>query len=422
MDINEIKAAVKTIVEEKNAEVVTELKAQNTVLEQKNAELETSLTEVKNTQADLEAKFAENVVQTKEADYKFDVKAANVELKKAMSGDKQVELKALTITGVGGQVLAIDQELGRVVIERARENVSILGAIGTKTVASTDYRELVLKTYPATAEQGEQISGVAWTSTATQTYVEVKMKVGKQYSKPQISSEAVADPAIDIFAHLEVLLSEEISRYWATQVLGGNGTANQIKGILFDGKDSGLTGHMDTRDPTVVADAGVQGDSWKPVTTRNPEVFPVIPTATIGAFPVLDKAFMDLLIDATVIVPSKYLAASKWTMNRRTLGAVRKLRDTQDRPLVQFEAGNFNLVGYPIMLEDYMPDAAVDSFPIIFGDLKSAYNLVNIDENYLVDPYSVDGAVVLKTSVRKGSLIGNNDAIVVIQATDKNGI
>jgi len=419
MDINEIKSAVKTIVEEKNAEFETELKAKNVALEEKNTELETVLNEVKNNQADLEAKFAETAIQTKDVEDKFDIKAANVELKKAMSGDKQVEIKALAIGGTGGEALAIDQELGRVVIERARENVAILGAVGTKSVGSTDYRELVLKTYPATAAQGEQIAGVTWTSTATQTYVEVKMKVGKQYAKPQISDEAVADPHIDIFAHLETLLAEEISRYWATQVLGGNGSANQIKGILYDGSDAGLTGHMDTRDPTI---GGIQGESWKTAAIRNPEVFPVIPTATIGAFPVLDKDFMNLLIDATVVVPSKYLANSKWTMNRRTLGAIRKLRDTQDRPLVQFEAGNFNLVGYTVMLEDYMPDPAVDSFPIIFGDLKSAYNLVNIDESFLIDPYSTDGAVVVKTSVRKGSLIGNNDAIVVIQATDKNGI
>jgi len=423
MELNkDIQDAVATIAEEKAQLVSVELKTAQESFEAKNTELNTQIEEVKNLTADLEAKLAAQTVETKEVSTEFDVKSANVALKAAMTGDKAVEIKALTIAG--GEALGIDNELGRTVIERARENVAILGAVGSKSVGSVNYRELVLRTYPATAETGENttLAGADWSATATQTYVEVVMKVGKQYCKPQITDEAVSDPHIDIFAHLESLLAEEVGRYWAQQVLAGNGSANQIKGILTNAVGAAASlGHMDTRDPSV-AEEGVLGESWKDNATRDPEIFPVVPSGVLGAFPATSLAFMDKLIDITAALPSNYLNNASWTMNRRTLASIRKLRDTQERPLVQFEGGAFNLIGYPIILEDYMPNAAQDAFPIIFGDLEKAYKLINIDETYLIDPYSVDGAVQLKSTTRKGSLIGNNDAIVVFQTTDADGL
>lgn len=385
-------------------------------VETKTAELSAQMVELKQLNADLEAKMGEKAVVVADVEA-FDMKAANVALISAFTGESPVEIKALTIAGGGGESLAIAEELGRNVIEQARENVAILGLVGSKTVGSVNYRELVLKTFPATAEEGENttLSGADWSATSTQTYVEVSMKVGKQYAKPQITDEAVNDPHIDIFAHLNRLLADELGRYWAQQVLGGDGSTNQIKGILTD---AATGGHLDTRDFTT---DGTKGESWKDVANRDSEIFPIIPTEVAAAFPATSLAFMDKLIDMTVAVPSKYLANSSWTMNRRSLGEIRKLRDGQERPLIQFESGAFSLLGHPISLEDYMPSQAAEACPIIFGDLKAAYYLCDIDETYLIDPYSVDGAVQVKTSSRKGSMIGNNDAIVILICTDKDG-
>lgn len=130
---------------------------------------------------------------------------------------------------------------------------------------------------------------------------------------------------------------------------------------------------------------------------------------------------MDKLIDMSAVVPSRYLGAAAWYMNRKTLAAVRKLRDANELPLIQFEEGGFTLLGHPVVLEDYMPNAASDSFPIVFGDMKSAYSLCDIEETYLIDPYSVDGAVQIKATSRKGSIVGKNDSIVVLMCTDKDG-
>lgn len=417
--VEEIKTAVTQVVDTKTQA----LESKNAELESKNAELTGQVEEVKNLAADLEAKMADMAAAPAVQEVEFDKKAASDKLRTAMNKETatgQVEIKALTIAGAGGESLAIDDELARTVIERARENVAILGAIGSQNVGSVNHRQMVLQTYPAVGETGENttLAGADWSATDTQTYVEVVMKVGKIYAKPQITDEAAADPAIDLWSHLETLLADELSRKWAQQVLAGDGSANQINGILYDGKDAGTTGHLDTRDAT---DDGTQGESWKDALNRDAKVFPILPTGVAGGLPAAASDFIDLLIDTTVVVPSAYLSTSRWYMNRRVQGAIRKLKDADGRPLLQFEGGAFNLLGHPVVLEDYMPNAAADSFPIIFGDLNKAYRLCNIDETYLIDPYSVDGATQIKTSSRKGSLIGNNDAIVVVMCTDKDG-
>lgn len=418
MEINEIKSAVKSVVDSATTNLTTELKASQDKIEA----LATQVNEFKNLNADMEAKM-ESYRKPVQTEVKFNKELANVELKRAMNKDTasgQMEIKALTIAGPDGESLAIVDELGRTIIERARENVAILGAIGSKSVGSVNYSEMVLTTYPATASTGENVTlaGADWSATDTQKYVSVAMKVGKQYAKPQITHEASADPHIDIFAHLQTLLTAELGRFWAQQVLAGNGSANQINGILHDGKNAGGAGHLDTRDATT---DGTKGESFKDTLTRDPKVFPIITSGVADNVPATASAYIDLLIDATVVVPSAYLGNSKWYMNRKTQATIRKLKDADGRPLLQFEGGAFNLLGHPVVLEDYMPNIAAESFPIIFGDLNSAYRLCDIDETYLIDPYSLDGATQIKTTSRKGSIIGNNDAIVVVMITDKDG-
>lgn len=382
--------------------------------------LSATVEEVKQIAADAEAQVKDQALTmgTKDVELQFDTKALNAKLKEVLaSGEKadfaEIDTKTLAIGGSGGESLAIDEELGRTIIERARENVAILGLIANKSVGSVEYREMVLRAYPATDKVAENVSGAsAWSLTGTQTYVSVAMTVAKQYAKPVISDEAIADPHIDIFAHLQTLLSEETSRYWAIQVLFGTGAANnELRGILNEDATGGRVDKVHSID----LDAGSRDVNFYPAKISG--------AASIGAD---DVAAIDNAIDMTTIVPSKYLGNSKFVMNRRTLGAYRKLRDTQDRPLIQFEAGSFNLVGYPVVIEDYMPneDGTVQgtaltgkNFPVIFGDLGRAYALCSIDDKFLVDPYSADGGVTIKYSSRKGDIVQNNDAIVVLRST-----
>lgn len=390
------------------------VKAATEGFETKFAEIEDQLTkaneanaEMKNLIADLEQKSAPVVTETSVEEVKFDQKALNEKLRTIFTGDKgtdlaNVDTKALAVGGTGGEALAIDEELGRRVIERARENVAILGLIGSKSVSSVNYREMVLRSYPGTAKGVENVAGTNWNATATQKYEQVVMQVAKQYAKPQITHEAAKDPHIDLMAHLESLLAEEMSRYWALQVLFGDGKPDNLRGILSSKRIDDV-------------------ESLKSNAERDFDFYPVRFSGDADGIGGTTEAIVDNMIDMTIDVPTMYLANSKFVMNRRTMGVLRKLKvdgaspSTDARPLLQFEAGGFTLIGHSVVIEDYMPDLAANSTPVIFGDLSRAYVLIDIDDEYLVDPYSTDGVVTLKSTSRKGEIVQNNDAIVVLK-------
>ena len=429
--IEAIKTAVMSGVTEKleskaSTDSVQALELKNEGVELQLKALAGASDEVKNLVADLQAKIQEtkSVVPSNEP-LQFNMKALNLELKSIFALAKNdrvqtnlanVDTKALTIGSGNGEALAIDEELGRTIIERARENVAILGLIASKTIGSTDYREMVLRAYPETKAGTEQTgnSGTApgdiWALTATATYEGVSLNVGKQYAKPIISNEAIKDPHIDIYAHLVSLLAEEMSRYWALQVIYGNGTGDNLRGLLSTSRISAV-------------------ESVKSNAIRDFDFYPVelsgIEDSIGDTDPTAVNSAIDNAIDLTIVLPSAYLAGAMFTMNRRTLGAYRKLKDLEGRPLIQFESGSFSLVGYGVTIEDYMPDingtnpasyALADMrMPVIFGQLSKAYALCHIDDNFLVDPYSADGGVMLKYESRKGDIVQHNDAIVVFR-------
>lgn len=426
----EVATQMGTKADAENVAVALGTKADATALETANATiaeqgesiktLTATVEDVKQIAADAEAKIKDQVITmgSKDVELQFDTKALNAKLKEVFaSGEKAdfgtIDTKTLAIGGVGNESLAIDVELGRSIIEMARENVVILGLIANKSVGSVEYREMVLRTLPATGKVLENTSGAAaWALTGTQTYVGVAMTVAKQYAKPVISDEAIADPHIDIYSHLKTLLSEETSRYWAIQVLYGTGAANnELRGIL---NESATAGRVD-KDESIDLDSSSRDVNYYPAKVSGA-------ANSVGD----DITAIDNAIDLTTIVPSKYLGGSKFVMNRRTLGAYRKLRDGMDRPIVQFEAGGFTLVGYTVVIEDYMPNAdgtvqgtamTGKNFPVIFGDLSRAFALCSIDDKFLLDPYSTDGGVTIKYSSRKGDIVQQSDAIVVLRTT-----
>ncbi len=376
-------------------------------------ELTAVVEEVKNLAGNLEQKHL--ALETSNAatavDAPFDVKGANLALKEAilMSTKSGVPLNIKTVnTGADGMGVdgAIAEELGRTVLERARENVTILGLVASKNVGSVDYREMILVAFPTSSTGSEQTGNpaVAWDTTAGQKYENIAMNVGKQYAKPQISREAINDPHIDIFGHLQTLLAEEISRYWAGQVLfGDNGGSDNLRGILgpqrFDSVQS------------LKATFGAS--------PRGVEFYPLMKTGIADSIgdrdPLAPNSAVDNIIDLTAFLPSKYLKDAKFIMNRFVFAEYRKLKDNLGRPLIIREEGMFMMEGFPVVMEDYMQaEAGSLKAPVIFGDLKRAYALLSIDDYFLVDPYSADGAVTLKYESRKGDMIQQNDAIVIL--------
>jgi len=88
------------------------------------------------------------------------------------------------------------------------------------------------------------------------------------------------------------------------------------------------------------------------------------------------------LIAMTFDIPSQYLPGSVWLGNRSTFLAIAQLVDGNTQPYWRQTIGdnvtglNRNLLGYPVVMQEGMPDIAANAFPLVFGNL-AAYTIVD---------------------------------------------
>ena len=131
------------------------------------------------------------------------------------------------------------------------------------------------------------------------------------------------------------------------------------------------------------------------------------------------------VIDADDIMGFPYLIAkgyrknAKWYMNDVTLAIVRKFKSATEELYIFTDpiAGDpAKLAGYPIVSCPDMPDIAEEAYPVVFGDMRRAYTIVDriqfaiqeLRERYAefgmigyIARKRVDGQVVLPAAIRK---------------------
>ena len=135
-----------------------------------------------------------------------------------------------------------------------------------------------------------------------------------------------------------------------------------------------------------------------------------------GAFAASNPA--DKLIDLVYALKSQFRANARFVMNRRTVSAVRKLKDGDGnylwRPGAAGEAAS--LLGYPVTEIEDMPDIAANAYSIAFGDFRRGYLIVDRQgARVLRDPYSLKPYVLFYTTKRVGGGVQNFDAIKVMK-------
>lgn len=94
----------------------------------------------------------------------------------------------------------------------------------------------------------------------------------------------------------------------------------------------------------------------------------------------------DDLIDLQTCVPQAYQASACWTVHPETWRAIKKLKDGNDRYLVQDDITGefpFRLLGKPVHLSDNMPKIASGAKPVLYGDYSGL--AVNLRENISVE-------------------------------------
>ena len=106
-------------------------------------------------------------------------------------------------------------------------------------------------------------------------------------------------------------------------------------------------------------------------------------------------------------------------MNRKTQGAIRKLKDADGNYLWQPPAaagGRAMLMGFQLVEAEDMPDAATDATPIAFGDFGRGYLVVDrTGVRVLRDPYSAKPYVLFYTTKRVGGGVQDFSAIKLLK-------
>ncbi len=213
---------------------------------------------------------------------------------------------------------------------------------------------------------------------------------GELYAMPAATQTLLDDGVADV----DQWLADEVRDVFATQETNaftiGDGI-NKPKGILSY---------------TNVAE---DSHSWGSVG--------YIATGTDGGFD--SSAPIDALIDLIYAPKPRYRTSASFVMNRRTLGVLRKFKDADGNYIWQpsTNAGQpSNLLGYPVVEVEDMPDIAADSFSIAFGDFKRGFLIADRQGvRVLRDPYSAKPYVLFYTTKRVGGGIQDFNAIKLLK-------
>ena len=154
--------------------------------------------------------------------------------------------------------------------------------------------------------------------------------------------------------------------------------------------------------------------------TRAWGVFQHIATGVNGAFPAFPVSNpADILIDMVTALKPQYRKGAVWLMNRSTAAVVSKFKDAEDRyiwqqSLIAYQPST--LLGYPVEIDEDMPDIATGSLSIAFGNVEKTYTIVEQPGiKFLTDPYTDKPNVRLFAYRRVGGGANNSEALKLLK-------
>ena len=263
-----------------------------------------------------------------------------------------------------------------------RRNATIIVPAGKK------YERPYKKTGITSGWVGET---TARTATDAQTYDMISAEVGELYAFPQYTQNFLADTWYNVEQGFARDLAITFADKEETAFISGDGS-NKPKGIL------GSTTTFGTED-----DAHRDWNKLQKVNTGSATGI------TLNSL----YAIKDSLNYA-------YRSNAKWYMSASTYTALQQtLVDAERRGI--FGRGDVSqnmpetLLGYPIEIDDYMPAVAANSYPIIFGDMRQGYAILERPGiGVLRDMYSNKPYIGLYSIKRVGGLIQDYRALKVL--------
>lgn len=127
-------------------------------------------------------------------------------------------------------------------------------------------------------------------------------------------------------------------------------------------------------------------------------------------------------------VDRAYRRNAKWLMNDTTLALIQGQLDANDRPLWLPSSGGLadapgegTLLGYPVVIDEAMPDVGDATEPIAFGDFRAAYVIRRVKDVTLVrlnELYAANGQVGFMAWARADGAVQDVNAYSILGAQD----
>jgi HK97 family phage major capsid protein len=220
--------------------------------------------------------------------------------------------------------------------------------------------------------------------TATPTLAELGFGHGEIYANPAATQQILDDAEINIESWLATEASSEFTEQEGIAFISGNGT-NKPAGIL------------------TYVEGGANA-------AKHP--FGAIKVVNSGAAADISS---DAVLDLIYRLPKKFRQNARFLTNNLTIAKVRKLKDGQGNYLWQpsAQAGQpATLHGYGIAEDENMPDVAANSIPMLFGDYKRGYLIIDrMGVRVLRDPYTKKPYVLFYTTKRVGGGVQNPECL-----------
>ena len=272
-------------------------------------------------------------------------------------------------------------------IDRYQAEVSGLrGAVRLRTIDSGDAYEAVLTVGPAAYRWvGER---EARGKTDAPPLIKRRWPLLEVMAMPVATQRQLDDSATDVEQWLAESVGEAFGEAEETAILTGDDILAP-RGILTYDTDA------------------------SPADPAGGDVLQSVASGTDG------EVTADSLVRIVHTLPARYRRGATWVMSRTTAGAVRLLKDLQDRFLWVdgLAAGQPDrLLGYPVIESEAMPDPASNAKSVLFGNLNQGYQLIErTGMRILRDPYTDKPNVLFYTTRRIGGGLRRADAIKVLE-------
>lgn len=246
---------------------------------------------------------------------------------------------------------------------------------------------------------------VAWigetgtrTATDTPTISQEKFTAHEIYAYPLVTLQMLEDATFDVEGWLQDEVVEALAIEENLRFVTGDGNGKPL-GFLHDSV---------TKTAVASYDANT---SWGTIG--------YLATGASGAFASAPNG-ADVLIDTVYDLKAYYRQNADWVMSRRTMAAIRKLKDSNGDYLIRdaiTESGMVPmLLGYPILEAEDMPEIAANTYSIAFGDFNKFYQIVDrIGLQVRRDEITQPGFVKYHFRKRTGGGIRHYDAAKLVK-------